>query len=65
MERFRVGAQVNVRFGRRTIPATVIEDRGDYGTPPVQVVRVSWTPEDVADPEEFEVSVRDVELTAA
>lgn len=65
VSRIRVGDRVTVRFGTRAVPATVIEDRGDYGSPPVQIVRVSWTPADVEEAEEFEVSTQDLELAVA
>jgi hypothetical protein len=34
---------------------------GDYGKPPIQVVRVRWTPAEAQEPEEFEVSAQDLE----
>jgi hypothetical protein len=57
---YRVGDRVRIPFGSHAMLATVIEDRGMFGTPREQVVRVSAVFQD--EPEEFEVSARLVQL---
>lgn len=60
--RYKSGDSVLLHFATGDVRALVLEDRGDFGSPPHQVVRVAWTPAGAADPEEFEVASRDLEL---
>jgi hypothetical protein len=59
--RLRVGNQVLVPWGRGSIEATVVEDRGDIGMGGRQLVTIRIPPTTSDDEIVFEVAADDVE----
>lgn len=60
----RVGARVSLRFGRRSVRGTIIEDRGPLGIGGRRLWRVRLQMNDVAEPIEIEVPERDLNVAA-
>jgi hypothetical protein len=60
----RVGAQVSLRFGRRSVRGTLIEDRGLLGVGGRRLWRVRLQMSDVAEPIEIEVPESDLSVAA-
>lgn len=60
----RVGTRVSLRFGRRSVRGTIIEDRGPLGVGGRRLWRVRLQMSDVSEPIEVEVPESDLSVAA-
>jgi hypothetical protein len=59
-KKLKVGDRVAFKMGKRTVHATIIEDRGAIGVGGRQLLRIRVDADNTAEPSVFEIPAEDV-----